>query len=81
MKNMLKIEIPEVLRNKLGPEMEPNTHWIDVKLIDGRLFRNLVVQEGRYITGSKNDSIAETELSFASRDIFLIRRHSVLPFW
>lgn len=78
---MTKIEIPESMRDKLGPEMKMDVHWADVKLHDGRSFKNLVVRGGAYITGRAADQNGEGDLPFSTADIKAIRRHSILPFW
>lgn len=76
-----KIEIPKSLQEKLGSEMKMDTHWIDIKLQDGQVLKNLVVRGGRYITGHDGDPNGEGPLPFGSADIMEIRRHSILPFW
>ena len=80
---MAKIEIPDKLIDALGPEMKMDVHWIDVKLISGVRFKNLVVRGGRYITGRASDFNGEGELPFNSQDIAAVRRHSSFPwpFW
>ena len=80
---MSKIEIPEQLRSKLGPEMKMDVHWIDVKLKTGKTFRRLVVRGSRYITGRENDENGEGQLPFESSDIGNVRRASTWfwPFW
>jgi len=81
---MSKIEIPEHLRFKLGPDMKMDVHWIDVKLSDGRTFSRLVVRGGRFITGRANDENGEAPLPFGSADIADIRRERNWPwklFW
>jgi hypothetical protein len=80
---MSKIEIPEQLRSKLGPDMKMDVHWIDVKLRNGEIFRRLVVRGSRYITGRANDENGEGPLPFNSGDIAKIRRESIWlwPFW
>lgn len=78
---MAKIEIPKSMRNELGPEMKMDVHWVDVKLHDGRAFKNLVVRGGAYITGRASDQNGEGGLPFSTTDIRTIRRHSILPFW
>ena len=80
---MSKIEIPEQLRFKLGPEMKMDVHWVDVKLVSGKVFRHLVVRGGRYITGRANDENGEGSLPFVSADIANVRRESIRlwPFW
>jgi hypothetical protein len=77
---MSKIPIPEFLLDKLGPEMKMDIHWIDVRLHDRRLFKNLVVRGSRYITGHANDPDGEGLLPFSAADIQSIRRTSFLPF-
>jgi hypothetical protein len=78
---MAKVEIPEPLRGKLGPEMKMDVHWVDVKLRDGRVVKKLVARGGRYITGRAEDLNGEGEVPFSTEDIKKVRRHSVLPFW
>ncbi|MBS0215470.1 MAG: hypothetical protein JSR50_06895 [Proteobacteria bacterium] len=76
---MARIEIPENFIAVLGPEMSMDVHWIDVKLKDGRDFKNLVVRGGRYITGKSNDPEGIGNLNFTSSDIQTIRRHRSKP--
>lgn len=78
---MAKIEVPAKFLKKLGPEMKMDIHWIDVRLKDGRVVKNLVVRGGRYITGRTGDINGEADLNFAALDITKIRRHSIFPFW
>jgi hypothetical protein len=78
---MTRIEIPEKLRNKLGPEMGEGIHWIDVKLHCGRTLKNMMVLDGKEIVFSQFKSGCDGGSSFSSQDIFLIRRQSIFPFW
>lgn len=78
---MAKIEIPTTLRGKLGPEMKMDVHWVDVKLQDGQVLKNLIVRGGRYITAHDSDSNEDGSLPFTTADIKKIRRHSIFPFW
>lgn len=85
---MAEIKIPDSLLAKIGPDMKMDTHWIDVKLKDGRIFRRLVVRGGQFITGRHCDPNGEGVLSFDSDDVADIRPQSLLtifvpcwPFW
>jgi hypothetical protein len=82
---MAKIEVPRHLTPKLGPEMKMDVHWVDVKLHDGRLFTNLVLRGGLYITGRDTDPNGEGDLPFMAADILNIRRRAILgslwPYW
>jgi hypothetical protein len=78
---MARIEIPPHLLPSLGPEMKMDTHWVDVKLRDGRRLKNLVVQGGRFLTGRANDQNGEGTLDFVAADIVKVRRRSLLPFF
>jgi hypothetical protein len=78
---MARIEIPEALREKLGPDMKMDVHWIDVKLRSGQVLKNLEVRGGRYITGRADDQNGVGDLPFSTQDIKKIRRRSFLPFW
>ncbi|WP_157050643.1 hypothetical protein [Herbaspirillum rhizosphaerae] len=78
---MTRIEIPEQLRSKLGPEMGEGIHWIDVKLHSGRTLKNLMVLDGKEIVFSQFKSGSDCGSSFSSHDILLIRRQSIFPFW
>jgi hypothetical protein len=82
---MAALKLPLHLIQKLGPEMKMDTHWVDVKLREGRTFINLVVQGGAYLTGRDTDPSGEGELPFTADDIAKLRRHSLLgalwPFW
>ena len=80
---MSRIPIPEHLRSHLGPEMQMDVHWVDVRLRDGRCLSNLVVRGGCYITGRSDDPNGEGELPFTAADIWNVRRHTFLfgRFW
>lgn len=77
---MADIILPEPLRASLGPEMGMDYHCIDVRLVDGRIFRQLMVRGGRAITGRLRDSFNDGPLPFEASNIAEIRRWSlVLP--
>lgn len=78
---MTKIEIPTVLRSKLGSQTSEGLHCIDVKLYGGHTIKGVIVEDGMYITRYSGTQNNPEELSFSSNDIFLIRPHSLLPFW
>jgi hypothetical protein len=82
---MVGILLPAHLRARLGPEMKMDVHWVDVKLVDGRKFMNLVVRGGGSITCRATDPDGEGQLPFTSADIAVLRRHALLgslwPFW
>ena len=82
---MASLKLHPSLQALLGPEMKMDTHWVDVKLRDGREFMNLVVRGGAYITGRAEDPNGEGVLPFEADDVLAIRRHSLLgalwPFW
>ena len=78
---MAHIELPSICRSKLGSEMKMDVHWIDVQLKDRRVFRNLVVRGGAFITGRASDTNGDGDLGFTSSDILRIRRHSPLSLW
>lgn len=82
---MKRLELSPPLRAKLGPEMKMDTHWVDVKLRDGRKFMNLVVRGGAYLTGRAQDPNGEGALPFTVNEIAAIRRRSLFgsfsPFW
>ncbi|MYM30659.1 hypothetical protein GTP58_20205 [Duganella sp. CY15W] len=73
---MARIEIPYYLTPKLGVEMNAGHYLVSVELRDGRLFTNLVVKEGRFITGRRDDPNGEGTLLFTSMDICDIQRHA-----
>jgi hypothetical protein len=75
------VKIPESLTNKLGPEMKMDCHWVDVKLSNGDIFKNMVVRGNKYIAGFHDDQNGEGDVPFESKDIVDIRRHSIFPFW
>jgi len=77
----MSIEIPEKFIPMLGAEMKMDVHWIDVKLKNGNVYKNLVVRGGRYITGSSSGQNGEGYIPFVSEDILKLRRHSILPYW
>jgi hypothetical protein len=78
---MAKILVPEKFRENLGPSMHWDVHWVDVKLINGQILKNLVVRESTYITGFESDNNGESDLPFVAEDIADLRRTSILPFW
>jgi len=78
---MAKILVPEQFRQKLGPSMHWDVHWVDVKLTNGQILKNLVVRESTYITGFERDPNGESDLPFVAEDITDLRRTSILPFW
>jgi hypothetical protein len=82
---MAALKLPPTLIQRLGPEMKMDTHWVDVKLRDGRTFMNLVVRGGAYLTGRHSDPNGEDELPFRVEDVASLRRHAFLgnlwPFW
>lgn len=78
---MAYIEIPPWHRGRLG-QIVHDAHWVDVKLVDGRKFRNLVVREGRVITGRASDPGGEGDLDFLAIDIKAVKPHGALwPWW
>jgi hypothetical protein len=83
--NVPPLQLNPALRAKLGPEMKMDTHWVDVKLQDGRKFMNLVVRGGAFLSGFAEDPNGEGTLPFTANDIVAIRRRSLFgalsPFW
>lgn len=77
----MPVKLPEKFKSDLGPDMKMDVHWIDVKLKDNRVLKNLVVRGRTYITGRIDDECGEGELPFESEDIVKIRRHSIFPFF
>ena len=73
-----KIQVPKQLIEHLGPEPKMDVCWVDVKLRDGRILRNLVVRGRGYITGRAGDPAGEGPLDFESEDVLALRPHSVL---
>jgi hypothetical protein len=78
---MSKVEIPEILLQKLGAEMKMDIHWIDIKLKDGSVFPKMVVRGGRYITGNSNDLNGEGHVPFEQSEIETIRRQKFFSWW
>ncbi|MGF1727973.1 hypothetical protein [Photobacterium kasasachensis] len=78
---MAKIEIPSELKRFLGPPMVMDTHWVDIKLANGRVYKKLVVRNNRYITGRHDDPGGIGNLPFVSEDIVSLRRQSCFPYW
>jgi hypothetical protein len=80
-----RIEILSELLAKIGPEMKMDCHWIDVRLKNGKVFTNLVVRGGRFITGQASAIDGESELAFSSTDIRNVRRRALMgalwPLW
>jgi hypothetical protein len=82
---LTRIEIPNGLTEKIGPEMKMDCHWVDVRLKNGKVITNLVVRGGRFITGHADALNGESVLPFSATDIRSIRRRALLgalwPFW
>ena len=78
---MRKVEIPEHLLSKLGPEMKMDIHWIDVKLNDGTVYPKMVVRGGRYITGNTKDKNGIGAVLFTTDQINDIRRQKIISWW
>ncbi len=74
---MAHIEIPNHLLGTFGHPISMDLHVVNVKLRDGRRFRNLAVRDGRFITGRADTPNGESELDFSGEDIVRIRR----AFW
>ena len=71
---MAFIELPQEFVTVIGPAMAMDTHWIDVRLRDGRVLRGLVVRNNQVITGHESDENGEGPLDFAGDDIVAFRR-------
>ncbi|MYM83331.1 hypothetical protein GTP44_15365 [Duganella sp. FT50W] len=71
---MAKIQIPHYLLPKLGSGANSGFCLVTVELLDGRIFSNLVVKEGIYITGRRADVGGEGPLPFSSGEICDIQR-------
>lgn len=71
---MSKIAIPLYLIPKLGSRTD--ACLIAAELRDGRMFANLVVKEGVFITGRRDDPNGEGELPFSTFDICDIQQHA-----
>ncbi len=79
---MAYIELAPWHQKKIGSPMAPDVHWIDVRLRDGRIVRNLVVRNGRVISGRADDENGEGDLDFIAIDIVSVKRHGVFwPWW
>ena len=80
---MAKIQIPGQLKQNLGPAMGMDIHWIDAKLQDGSIARNLVVRGETYITGASEHPKGEGQVNFTSEEIQNIRRPPAIwsPIW
>jgi len=79
---MSEIWIPESLRGDVGRANHWDAYHIDLKLKDGRVFKNLVAREGVCITGRGGDADATGDLPFESDDIAVVRGHlPLIPFW
>ena len=73
---MAKIEVPFYLLPRLDIVTTACCQLIDVELKDQHVYRNLVVKDHHYITGSCADFNGEGSLPFSSFDIRDIRRAS-----
>lgn len=76
---MAKVEIPYYLLPKLGLGTNFRCIFIDVELLDGRIYTNLVVKNNVYITGRSSDPGGEGYLLFSGIDIRDVRRR-IFPF-
>lgn len=78
---MAFIELPPWHQKRIG-NAAYDTNWIDVKLKDGRIYRNLVLREGRVITGQASDPDGEGDLDFTAIEIKAVKRHGAIwPWW
>ncbi|MBA3686057.1 MAG: hypothetical protein H0W72_12580 [Planctomycetes bacterium] len=78
--DMAHIEIPPWHRKRLGTPAY-DTLWVDVRLSDRRVLRNLVARDF-VITGRVTDPDGEGELDFTASDIKAVKRHGALwPWW
>lgn len=75
---MLGIQIPRYLTPKLGAELSVDDLVVDVELRDGRLYTGLVVKEGRYIVGRRDDVDGAFSVLFSSEDICDVRLHAFM---
>jgi hypothetical protein len=75
---MARIAVPTRLLDLLGPEMKMDVRWVDVKLRDGRVLRNLVVRGRGYFTGRESDPNGEGPLDFTTDDVVAIRPHALI---
>jgi len=73
------VEVPAHLRERLGPEMKMDVHWVDVKLRSGLRLYNLVVRGGRFFAGFATQADGEGIVPFTSGDVVAVRRH--MPRW
>jgi len=78
---MSKIKIPDHLLPKLGADMKMDCHWIDVKLVNGKVHNKIVVRGGRYITGYFDSPDGVCDVNFKSKDIKDIRRQTFFTWW
>ena len=69
---MAHITLPEPFRAFVGPGHH-DAHWIDVRLLDGRVYRNLIVRGGIEITGRAFPSPDDSPLPFEASDIAEVR--------
>ena len=66
----------------LGLSMEPDMHWIDVRLADRRVLRNLTLRNGMFITGRADDDHGENDPDVRAGDIVAGKRHGAWwPWW
>lgn len=73
---MARIAIPPYLLWKI--QLDPNVHQklIDVELLDGRVYRRLMVQDQHYISDLSPDELGEGTLPFNSLDICNVQKHN-----
>lgn len=69
------IQIPDHLLEKVGKNIGPDFTKVDIKLKNGKMIKNLIVREKKYIVGI-NYNYNENVLNFSMQDIKDLRPSS-----
>ena len=73
----MAVRIPDKYLRKVGPEVKMDVTFVDIKLKNGSVLKNLVVRGGTFITGFESDVNGEGDLNFKSEDIVNLRSPSL----
>ena len=77
----ISIEIPDRFIGHLGPSVATDMQLIHVKLLDGRIIRNLAVSGGSQIDGQwkwGTPRPAEIDFDFTTQDIVAVKAAALL---
>ena len=73
----MAFKIPDKLLEKVPPEVKMDVTYIDVKLKNDKIVKNITVRGGSYITSKKYDFDEKEPLGFSVDDIADIRESSI----